>query len=71
MRCRLLIGVIITCLATVSLSAHDFWLGAANWTPAAGVPVTISAGLGERFPTRTDFKPRPDWVTLPFHTARH
>jgi hypothetical protein len=47
-------------LATASLSAHDFWLATANSTPAAAGPVTI-AGLGERFPTRTGFKPRPDW----------
>jgi uncharacterized GH25 family protein len=48
-------------LATASLSAHDFWLATANWTPAVAGPVTITAGLGERFPTRTGFKPRPDW----------
>ena len=48
-------------LATVPLSAHDFWLGATDWRPAAGAPVTITAGLGERFPTLTGFKPRPDW----------
>jgi uncharacterized GH25 family protein len=53
--------VAIASLATAPLSAHDFWLAAANWTPAAGAPVTIHAGLGERFPTQTGFKPRPDW----------
>jgi uncharacterized GH25 family protein len=61
MTMRLLIGAAVMCLATVPLAAHDFWLAAANWTPAAGAPVTITAGLGERFPTRTGFKPRPDW----------
>ena len=61
MRINCLIGVAIVSLATVPVSAHDFWLAAANWTPAAGAPVAITAGLGERFPTRTDFKPRPDW----------
>ena len=54
-------SVVIAALASIPLSAHDFWLAAANWTPAAGVPVTITAGLGEKFPTRTGFKPRPDW----------
>jgi uncharacterized GH25 family protein len=61
MRIIFLSAVAVVALATAPLSAHDFWLAAANWTPAAGAPVTISAGLGERFPTRTDFKPRPDW----------
>jgi hypothetical protein len=51
----------IAALATADLSAHDFWLAATNWTPAAGAPITITAGLGERFPTRTDFKPYPEW----------
>ena len=61
MRIRLLLSIAITCLAAIPLSAHDFWLAAANWTPAASGPVTITAGLGERFPTHTGFKPRPDW----------
>jgi hypothetical protein len=61
MRITCLIGVVIAFLATARLSAHDFWLAATNWTPAAGAAVTITAGLGERFPTRTGFKPRPDW----------
>jgi hypothetical protein len=56
-----LLCVVILSLTAVRLSGHDFWLAAANWTPAAGAPVTITAGLGERFPTRTGFKPRPDW----------
>ena len=51
----------IAALTSVPLSAHDFWLAATNWMPAADVPVMITAGLGERFPTRTGFKPRPDW----------
>ena len=61
MRIRCLICVAMASLATVGLSAHDFWLAAANWMPAGDAPVTITAGLGERFPTRTAFKPRPDW----------
>lgn len=61
MRIPFVICVVIAFLASVRVSAHDFWLAAANWTPAAGAPVTITAGLGERFPTRTGFKPRPDW----------
>ncbi len=58
---RCLICVALVSLATVGLSAHDFWLAAANWTPAAGAPVTIAAGIGERFPILTGFKPRPGW----------
>ena len=61
MRIRCLLGLAIAALAPAHLSAHDFWLAAANWTPAAGAPITITAGLGERFPTRTDFKPHPEW----------
>jgi uncharacterized GH25 family protein len=57
----LFLSLAITALASMPVSAHDFWLAAANWTPAVGAPLTISAGLGERFPTRTGFKPRPDW----------
>src|SRR5262245_15259462 len=61
MRITCSMSVVIALLATARLSAHDFWLAAADWTPAAGAPVTITAGLGERFPTRTAFKPRPAW----------
>jgi uncharacterized GH25 family protein len=58
---RTFLSIAIAALASVPLSAHDFWLAAANWTPAPGMPLTITAGLGERFPIRTGFKPRPDW----------
>ena len=61
MSIRFLIGVAVASLTAAPLSAHDFWLAASNWTPAAGAPVTITGGLGEHFPTRTDFKPRPGW----------
>jgi hypothetical protein len=61
MRVRVLIGVWMV-LAAVRLSAHDFWLAAENWTPAAGAPVTITAGIGEKFPTRTNFRSRDNWL---------
>jgi hypothetical protein len=61
MRIRLLLCVAVATVTAARLSAHDFWLAASNWAPAAGAPVTITAGVGERFPTRTDFKSRPDW----------
>ena len=43
-------------VAAVPLSAHDFWLGTSNWSPEPGTPFAVSAGVGERFPTRLDFK---------------
>jgi uncharacterized GH25 family protein len=58
-RCPIVVAIAV--VTTVPLSAHDFWLAAADWMLAAGSPVTITAGLGEHFPTRTGFKPRPDW----------
>ena len=39
--------------ASAGVSAHDFWLGAADWRPGPGAPATITAGIGEHFPTRT------------------
>jgi len=62
MRARLLLTVVCAALAIVRLSAHDFWLAAENWTPAAGAPVTITAGVGEKFPTRTNFRSRDNWL---------
>jgi len=47
--------------AVVPLSAHDFWLGASNWSPEPGTPFAISAGVGERFPARLDFKTPTNW----------
>ena len=47
--------------ATAHLSAHDFWLSTSNWAPDAGTPFGISAGVGERFPTRLDFKTPTNW----------
>ena len=61
MRIPFMLAAAIASLAAVPLSAHDFWLAAADWTPAASAPVTITAGLGERFPTHTGFRPRPNW----------
>src|SRR5262245_46912785 len=61
MRARVLVGVWMV-LAVARLSAHDFWLAAENWTPAAGAPMTITAGVGEKFPTRTNFRSRDNWL---------
>ena len=63
MRVRVLAVVAwVLVLAVARLSAHDFWLAAENWTPAAGTPVTITAGVGEKFPTRTNFRSRDNWL---------
>jgi hypothetical protein len=48
-------------LTAVPLSAHDFWLGSSNWFPEPGSTFAISAGVGERFPTRLDFKTPANW----------
>ena len=40
-------------MTATGVSAHDFWLAAADWRAAPGTPVTITAGIGEHFPTRT------------------
>jgi hypothetical protein len=47
--------------AAASLSAHDFWLGASNWAPEPGTAFDVTAGVGERFPTRLDFKTPSNW----------
>jgi uncharacterized GH25 family protein len=60
---RLLPCLICAVLASASVSAHDFWLAAVHWTPALGEPITITAGLGERFPARTDFQVRGPWLS--------
>ena len=61
-RSRFCVGAAIAlALATVPLSAHDFWLAASNWSPDSGAPFAISAGVGEAFPTRLDFKTPANW----------
>lgn len=62
MRERILVAGVLAVLSSASLAAHDFWLAAEPWTPAAGTPVTITAGIGERFPTRTGFRARDNWL---------
>ena len=62
MRTRIALGLTLAALAAVPLSAHDFWLAALNWTPAAGTAVTITAGVGEKFPTRTNLRARENWL---------
>jgi uncharacterized GH25 family protein len=59
-------AVLIACatlLAATNLAAHDFWLAAADWQPVQAAPATITAGIGERFPARTIFRVREDWLT--------
>jgi len=53
--CALLLGA-------TTLAAHDFWLAAGEWRPVFGTSATITAGIGERFPTRTEFPAREDWL---------
>jgi hypothetical protein len=48
-------------VAAASLSAHDFWLGVSSWSPQPGTAFAITAGVGERFPTRLDFKTPSNW----------
>ena len=47
-------------LAAAQLSAHDFWLATVG--PATPGAVTITAGVGEKFPTRTQFRYRDNWL---------
>jgi hypothetical protein len=51
-------------LAASNLAAHDFWLAAVDWRPAGSAPATVTAGIGEHFPTRTTFRggERSDWL---------
>jgi len=49
-------------LGAATLSARDFWLAAADWRPVSGTLATITAGVGERFPTRTTFQTGEDWL---------
>jgi uncharacterized GH25 family protein len=58
---RFLLPCAAAAAATVPLSAHDFWLSASNWSPEPGAPFAVSAGVGERFPTRVDFKTPTNW----------
>jgi len=53
--------VVALALATAQLSAHDFWIGASSWSPDPGTPFGISAGVGEHFPKREDFKTPANW----------
>jgi uncharacterized GH25 family protein len=52
---------IAVAITAVPLSAHDFWLGTSNWFPEPGAPFAISAGVGEKFPARLDFKTPTNW----------
>ena len=56
------IVLVAVSVATVQLSAHDFWLAATTWTPGADGRATITAGVGEKFPARTNFRSRDNWL---------
>ena len=62
-------AAILVALTGATISAHDFWLAATQWTPAAGEKVTITAGVGEKFPTRTNFRTRDNWLAS-WHAPR-
>lgn len=53
MAIRMILAVCVATLAGVPLGAHDFWLAANPWAP--GSRVTISANLGEHFPSGSDY----------------
>lgn len=59
---RMLVTMAVMGATGLPLAAHDFWLASENWTPAPGATVTITAGVGERFPTRTSFRYRENWL---------
>jgi uncharacterized GH25 family protein len=59
---RLFVAFCGILLAVSSLGAHDFWLAAADWRPAGSTSATITAGIGERFPSRTIFRARDNWL---------
>jgi hypothetical protein len=54
MRERVFVFMAAVVLGAASISAHDFWLGAAPWTPSSGA-LTITANVGERFPKGTSY----------------
>lgn len=58
MKFRLTLALVA--LAAAQLSAHDFWL--ATVTPAKPGAATITAGVGEKFPARTPFRYRDNWL---------
>lgn len=62
MKARGVAAAIVVALTGATISAHDFWLAATQWTPKPGEKVTITAGVGERFPTRTSFRSRDNWL---------
>ena len=60
MRARTVLALCAAVLVGVPISAHDFWLAASPWAPA--LRVTITANLGEHFPTRD--RPHDAEITL-------
>ena len=55
MRTRILLCLGVAALAGAPLAAHDFWLSATPWAPAAGARVTVLANVGDHFPAGTDY----------------
>ena len=62
MKHLMIVLVAVVILATAHLSAHDFWLGASSWTPGSDGRATVTAGVGEKFPVRTNFRARDNWL---------
>ena len=59
--CAVSCGLLLT---ATTVAANDFWLAANDWKPVSGTSATITAGVGERFPTRTAFQEPEDWLAV-------
>jgi hypothetical protein len=62
MTTRLFMLIAVILVLSGRLSAHDFWLAAESWDPPIDGRITITAGIGERFPIRTEFEPPDNWL---------
>lgn len=55
MSTRNLLVLVVAVFGATLLDAHEFWLGASTWRAVPGSTVTITANVGDRFPTPTTF----------------
>lgn len=62
MTTRTFISIAVVLVLSARLSAYDFWLAAESWGPTSDGRITITAGIGEQFPIRTEFGPRDSWL---------
>ncbi len=53
MSLKILARAVVVLLGYTPLHAHDFWLAAAPWQPAEGVPIVVTGNVGEKFPVAT------------------